>query len=187
MPFQRTSSVLASALLAGLILAVASCTGTLAPLGPDARPQPSHLRSPIVLQAMSVQLPPPSGRCLTGYARLSAPGMNPGPCYRKLGPPVTITSAAVSSYRPATPSGRGGTSGASGLLFTVPSSDVAALTAVTSRAYDSRGAVDISVDGRTWALPMALAPLTHGQFAIVLPTSNQAAQLQRTLTRRAGP
>ena len=59
----RPASVLASMLAAGLMLTVASC-GHLTPLGPDAAataPQPSHLRSPIVLRAMSVQPPTPAG------------------------------------------------------------------------------------------------------------------------------
>lgn len=58
---------------------------------------------------------------------------------------------------------------------------MAALTAVTTRADDARGAVDSSVAGRTWGLPMQLAPLTHGKFAIVLPSSGQTLQLRRLL------
>jgi predicted small lipoprotein YifL len=61
----RLSSVLAAMLAAGLMLAVAGC-GHLTPLGPDAAataPPPSHLRSPLVLQAMRVQPPAPAGGC----------------------------------------------------------------------------------------------------------------------------
>ena len=46
---------------AGLALTVAACGIT--PLGPDASPRPVHLRSPIVLRAMRVQLPSLAGRC----------------------------------------------------------------------------------------------------------------------------
>src|SRR5689334_1407890 len=113
MPVQRRPRlppVLASALAAaGLMLAVASCSH-LAPLGPDtaaALPQPHHLRSPFVLEAMRVQPPTPAGGCPAGYAAL--PGANPvavpagrphrvhldsalavSQCYRKTGTPVTI-------------------------------------------------------------------------------------------------
>ena len=55
-------------------------------------------------------------------------------------------------------------------------------TAVTTQAYDSQGAVDISVAGKTWGLPVAQAPLTYGQFTVVLPSKNEALQLQRILT-----
>lgn len=192
MPFQlppRRSPVLAS-VLASIVLTVAGCS-YVAPLGPDAVPRPSQLHSPIVLEAMRVQFPTPTGKCPAGYAALSAPGAPtvsaPGsdvgysPCYRELGPPVTFTSAAVSPYQPRTPSGHTGSPGASGLIITLPAADVAALTAVTTRAYDARGAVDINVAGKTWGLPMQLAPLTHGRFAIVLPSSGQTRQLQRLL------
>ncbi len=180
--------VLAS-MVAGVALTVVGC-GHITPLGPDAAPRPSQLRSPIVLDAMGVQFPSPTGKCPAGYVEIAAPGSPtvsaPGsdvgfsPCYRDLGSSATFTSAAVSPYRPRTPSGHG-SPGESGLLITLPAADVAALTAVTTRAYDARGAVDISVASRTWGLPMQLAPLTHGEFAIVLPSSSQTAQLQRLL------
>ena len=72
-----------------------------------------------------------AGGCPAGSAALSGPGAGPGLCYRQLGKPVTITSAAVSL-----PSGL--PPGASGLLITVPAADVAALTAITTKAADSR-------------------------------------------------
>jgi hypothetical protein len=184
MPFQpslRPASGLASALAAGLMLTVASCSH-LTPLGPAADiPQPHHLRSPLVLQAMRVQNPTPAGGCPAGFAKLSAPGQSPG-CYRPLGAPVTITSAAVSpgpTVGPASPPDA--PPSAYGLLIALPDADRAELTAVTTQAYDSRGAVGISVAGTTWALPMTLAPITHGQFTIMLPSRNEALQLQRIL------
>lgn len=184
MPFQpspRPASVLASAAAAGLMLTAAGCSH-ITPLGPAGDiPQPHHLRSPIVLQAMRVQNWTPAGGCPAGFAKLSAPGQSPG-CYRPLGAPVTITSAAVApgpTAGPASPSDAPPSE--YGLLVAVPAADRAELTAVTTRAYDSQGAVDISVAGKTWALPMALAPFTHGQFTIMLSSRNEMLQLQRTL------
>jgi hypothetical protein len=193
MPFQfppRRPPGLASVLAAaGIALTVASCSH-ITPLGPDTAPRPSQLRSPIVLEAMRVQNPATPGKCPAGYAEILSPGgptiSGPGPgpvfspCYRALGTPVTFTSAAVSPYRPRTPAGQSEPSGTSGLLITVPAATSAALTAVTTTAYNAHGAVEISVAGKAWALPMAMAPLTHGQFAIGLPSS-QALQLQRLL------
>ena len=73
----RRASVLASLLGAGLMLTVAGCG--LTPLGPDAAATapPSPLRSPIVLQAMSVQPPAPAGGCPARFTMISVPG-NPG-------------------------------------------------------------------------------------------------------------
>jgi hypothetical protein len=182
-PFQlllRPPFIRASMLAAGLMLAVASCSH-LTPLGPDTGPRPHQLRSPIDLQAMSVQNPGPAGGCPAGFTKLSAPGQSPG-CYRPLGAPVTFTTAAVSpgpTVGPASPSDA--PPSAYGLLIALPAADRAQLTAVTTQAYDSQGAVDISVAGKTWALPLTQAPLTHGQFTIMLPSRNDALQLQRLL------
>ena len=91
--------------LAGIVLTVASCaTHPLAaptpaattPRPPATVPQPRHLASPIVLEAMLSQPPSTAGGCPTGSAALSGPGAGPGLCYRQLGKPITITSAAVS-------------------------------------------------------------------------------------------
>ena len=182
----RVSSVLASMLAAGLMLTVASCS-QLTPLGPDAAataPKPSHLRSPIVLRAMSVQPPTPAGGCPARFTMLSVPG-NPGECARPVGTPVTITSAAVSavsSFQPRTPSGQVAPGPPSyQIMITLPAADVAAATAVVTTAYDSRGGVDFSVAGRTWALPMVFRPFRSQQLPIDLPTKNQALQLHRLL------
>ena len=181
MPFRtppRPSSILSSMLAAGLMLTVASCS-QVTPLGPDAGPQ--QLRSPIALQAMRVENPTPAGDCPAGSARLSAPGQNPA-CYRPLGAPVTFTTAAVSpgpTTSPASPPNA--PPSAYGLLIALPAADRAELTAVTTQAYDSQGAVDISVAGRAWGLPMQQAPITHGQFMIMLPSRNDVLQLQRLL------
>jgi hypothetical protein len=183
MPFQlppRSLLTLASVLAAGLMLTVASCSNPT-PLGPDAGPQPHQLRSPIALQAMRVQNYTPAGGCPAGFTKLSAPGQSSG-CYRPLGAPVTITTAAVAPGPTAGPvSPSDAPPSMYGLLIALPAADRAELTAVTTQAYDSRGAVDISVAGKTWALPPAQAPLTHGQFTIMLPSRNEVLQLQRLL------
>ena len=181
MPFNRLASALAGGLAAGLMLTAASCSH-VTPLGPAAdAPLPHQLRSPIVLQAMDVRSPAPGGGCPAGYRTLSAPGQGPA-CYRPLGAPVTFTSAAVApgpTVGPASPSNA--PPGGYGLLIAVPAADQAELTAVTTQAADSQGAVDVSVAGKTWALPITTAPLTQGQFAIMLPSRSDALQLQHIL------
>jgi hypothetical protein len=181
----RPASVLASMLAAGLMLTVVGC-GHLTPLGPDAAataPPPSHLRSPLVLQAMRVQPPAPAGGCPARFTMISVPG-NPGECARPVGTRVTITSAAVSavsSFQPRTPSGQVSGPRAYQIMITLPAADVAAATAVVTTAYDSRGGVDFSVAGRTWALPMVFRPFRSKELSIALPSKNQALQLHRLL------
>ena len=132
MPYRRLRlrSTLASALAAGLVLAVASCTGHITPLGPDpaaALPQPHQLRSPLILQDMLTQgLVASPGGCPAGWVTLS------GGCYRKTGMPVTITSAAVSpvfAFPPPTPPGQQAPPVQYGFSITVPAADVPALAA----------------------------------------------------------
>ena len=185
MPFQpgkpRSSSVLASVLAAaGIVLTMASCSH-LTPLGPDAPPQPRHLGSPIVPEAMRVQAPTATGRCPAGFTTLSGPVPDPSLCYRPLGAPVTITSAAVAApvVSPASPPP--GQPASYGITVAVPAADVAAVTAVITQAYDSRGAIDISVAGKTWAAPEVTKPFPGRQFQIVLPSMTQFLQLQRIL------
>ena len=76
MPFQRPPrplSVLASALAAGLVLAVAGCSH-ITPLGPDpapvSLPPARDLGSPIIVQAMRGQPPTLTGECPAGSAAL---------------------------------------------------------------------------------------------------------------------
>jgi hypothetical protein len=176
-PRPRRVPVLAGALAAGLMLAGAGCSH-ITPLGPTA-PRLQQLRAPIVLQAMGVQdFVPSTGRCPAGYTRLSAPGQSAA-CYRPLGAAVTFTSAAVSPGLTVGPVNAPPT--AYGLLIAVPAADRAELTAVTTQAYNVQGAVDISVGGKVWGLPMAMGPLPRGQFTIMLPSKNQADQLQSIL------
>jgi hypothetical protein len=195
MPFQlppRLSSVLVSVLAAGVMLTVASCSH-LTPLGPDpaaTMPQPHHLRSPLILQDMRAQ----PGGCPAGYVTNSG---NPGPCYGpKTGPPVTITSAAVSpvfSFRPPPPPGQQAASVQYGFSITVPAADVPALAAVlptapgpsgppTASVVTSATAIPtISVAGRTWVLLGYGTRFADREFDVTLPSRNQALQLQRIL------
>jgi hypothetical protein len=200
----RPLSVLASVLGAGLMLTVAGCTGHITPLGPDPdanMPPPHHLRSPFTLEAMRVQPPTPAGRCPAGYAAL--PGANSlavrvkairgGPgvpraaaqgvsqCYRKTGTPLTITSAAVSPVSLQKPPPGQKAPVQYQFIITLPAADVPALTALTTTAYHARGALAISVAGKTWALPMVAGPFRGPQLQIPMPSRSQALQLQRML------
>ena len=179
MPIQLrpcVSSVLTSVLAAGLMLTVASCSH-ITPIGPGATmPQPRHLRSPFVLEAMRVQPSSPAGGCPAASVALSG---GPGQCYRELGTPVTITSAAVSPHLPAPPPGQ--KTPRYGFIITVPAADQAALTAVTMTAANAHGYLSISVGGRTWLLPMVLQPSTSPHFEVTFPSRNQVLQLQRLL------
>jgi hypothetical protein len=172
----RLPSALASVLAAGLMLAVASCSH-ITPLGPAATtPQPRHLRSPFVLEAVRIQPPSPAGGCPAGSVALSG---GPGQCYRKLGTPVTITSAAISSHLPTPPPGQ--QTPPYGFIVTVPAANQAALTAVTTTAANAHGYLSISVAGRTWLLPRVLQPFTGPNMEITFPSRNQVLQLQRIL------
>jgi hypothetical protein len=55
------------------------------------------------------------------------------------------------------------------------------LTAVTTTAADAQGPLALSVDGRTWVLPLVSRPFTGRQFIVPLTSKNQAVQLQRLL------
>jgi hypothetical protein len=142
MPFQhlpRPPFVLASVLAsAGIVLAVAGCSH-ITPLGPGptpvAMPPARHLGSPIILQVMHWRPATAPGRCPAGYVALSAP--YPGTCYRSLGTPVTISSAAVSSVSmngSSPPAGQPKGPASYGFTVAVPAADVAAVTAVVKQA-----------------------------------------------------
>ena len=181
-PSARFASFLASLLAAGFMLTVSGCSG-VTPLGPDAGPPPQHhLRSPIVLQAMRVEQPTLSGGCAAGYTKLSAPGSGPA-CYRPLGAPETITTAAIAPAPTTSPAGPPNAAPIGyGLMFFLPADGQAELTAVTTRAFDSQsGAVDISVAGKIWGLPVTAQPITQGQFEIQVPTRSDLLQLQHIL------
>jgi len=160
----------------GFGLAVAGCSG-VAPLGPapSATPSARALGSPITVQAVLGRSRVSGGTCPAGYAALSGPeaAFAQARCYRKLGSPVTFTAASVGNV--------GQQNGPPTIAITLPAADRAALTAVSTQAYKAKGYVDIVVDGKSWAAPEALAPLTGGQFVIALPSSQVATQLQQLL------
>jgi hypothetical protein len=190
MPFQhlpRPSFILASALAAaGIVLAVAGCSH-ITPLGPGptpvAMPPDRHLGSPIILQVMRSRPDAASGKCPVGYVALSAPGYA-GTCYRSLGTPVTISSAAVSSVSmngSSPPAGQPKGPALYGFTVAVPAADVAAVTAVIKQAYDVRGALAVIVAGKTWEAPQVDTPFPGQQFPISLPGRSQALDLHRIL------
>lgn len=189
---------------AGIMLAVAGCSH-LAPLGP-VPPQPQHLGSPIILQAMRSQSGSPSGGCPAGSLAFVNPsgvgiGFRPisptaagppkasratapaGSCYRKLGTPLRITIAAisqVSAFHPPPPPGGGPAPTQYGLVITLPAAGAAALAAVTTRAFHSKGYLDISVAGKTWLLPQVSQPFTS-PLQILLASRNRAFHLRHLL------
>ena len=170
----------ALAALAALALSCAGCSHIL-PLGP-APAAPRQLASAIILQLVLSQPPSPAGGCPAGYTTLSAPFADypevPDACYRELGQPVTITSAAVAmSYQPASNQ----QPAVYGLTFTVSAAEAPALTAITTKAFDSRDPMAISTAGQTWGVTLTAGPFTNGQFGIWVQSKNQVLQLQREL------
>lgn len=165
---------------AALALTCAGCSHIL-PLGP-APPAPRHLASAVSLQLVLSQSPSPADRCPAGYTTLTAPFTDypevPDACYRKLGKPVTFTSAAVTmAYQPAANQ----QPAQYGLNFTLSAAQAAALTAITTKAFDSRDQMAVSTGGKTWGVFMTAGPFSNGQFGIMVQSENQALQLQRTL------
>jgi hypothetical protein len=100
-------------------------------------------------------------------------------CYLPVGRPVTITSAAVSSvttyrHQPGTAS--------YGFVVAFPAADVAALTAIIRRAYDSGDAVGMSVTGKLWQAPQVRRRFNALRAEqITLLSRTQAFQLYRLL------
>ena len=100
-------------------------------------------------------------------------------CYRPVGTPVTITSAALSSVTT-----NRNQPGPAWYEFVVafPAADVPALTALIRQAYNAGDAVGMSVDGKLWQ-----APQTRRRFnalraeQVNLLSRNQALQLYRLL------
>ena len=65
--------------------------------------------------------------------------------------------------------------------FTLPAAQAAALTAITTRAFDTRDQMAVSTAGKTWGVFMTAEPFTNGQFGILVQSENQALQLTRIL------
>lgn len=164
--------------LAAAALTVAGC-GHALPLGPAPAAQ-HHLASAIVLQIVLSQPSSPARRCPAGSARLPrAAGEFPGSgqCYRRIGKPLTITSAAVSYIQQPAANQQPANYG---LAITVPAADQAALLAITTKAYHSHDPLAIIAAGQTWGIPNVAGPF-GGRFEIPAQSAKQALQLQRTL------
>jgi len=186
-PPPRLLSALASLLAAaGIVLAVASCASHITPLGPG-NPRPAKtatrglvilhaLASPIVLQVMRSQPATAAGKCPAGYVALSVPG-SAGTCYRKVGTPVTITSAGLSTVA-RQPSGNGP---AMYGFRVVPNHDATTVTSLIARAYRSRDALGIIVAGKLWEAPQVMAPFPAQEMQIGLLSKSRAEQLYRLL------
>ncbi len=100
-------------------------------------------------------------------------------CYRPVGTPVTITSAAVSSVTTSR-----NQPGAAWYEFVVafPAADVPALTALIRQAYYSGDALGMSVAGKLWQAPQPRSRFNALRAEqINLLSRNQAFQLYRLL------
>ena len=100
-------------------------------------------------------------------------------CYRPVGAPVTITSAAVSSVTTSR-----NQAGPAWYAFVVafPAADVATLTALIRQAYDSGDAVGMSVAGKLWQAPQPRRKFNALRAEqINLLSRNQAFRLHRLL------
>lgn len=179
--------------LAGLVLTVAGC-GRVLPLGLSAVPVPSHLAAAIVLQpgfpAPAARSPaalgaPSAVSCPAGYAALPSGDEPPGSavCFRKLGAPVTFTSASATVYRQ--PAGPHGQPAQYVLRITLPAGGATALTAITTEVAGTKDMLAIMIAGQARAVMATLAPLTNGEFGIPMQSLSQALQLQRILLQPA--
>ena len=119
------------------------------------------------------------------YSRATAtPATPPAPsagvaCYRPVGTPVTITSAAVSSVTT-----NRNQPGPAWHVFVVafPTAEVPALTALIRQAYDSGDAVGMSVAGKLWQAPQPRRRFNALRAEqINLLSRTQARQLYRLL------
>ncbi|HYK66870.1 MAG TPA: hypothetical protein VEV45_02910 [Streptosporangiaceae bacterium] len=186
-PAPRPSFVLASVLAAaGMVLAAAACS-QITPLAAPAAPAApvSRLGSPIILQVLHSQPPTGTASCPAGLVQVwMRPGATAMTCFRPVGTPVTINSAAVSSVstdRPTPPSGKPAQPVTYGFTVGVPAAQVAAVTALIAQAYQSQDAVGVSVDGKLWQAAQVLQPFPGRQFQIALISRSQALQLHRLL------
>jgi hypothetical protein len=102
-------------------------------------------------------------------------------CYRPVGMPVTITSAAVTPVSGDGPPPPPGQPAQYGFTVAVPAGDVAAVTALITQAHDSRDALGVSAAGKLWQAPQVLQPFPGQQLQIGVLSRNQALQLYRIL------
>jgi hypothetical protein len=153
--------------------------GTVALFGSDPNVPRAAVRAvhtQIIQGSTATPAPPP-----TPMATPTAP---PAPgsgvaCFRPVGRPVTITSAAVSSVTT-----NRNQPGAAWHVFVVafPATDVPALTALIRQAYDSGDALGMSVAGKLWQAPQPRRKfIALRAEQINLLSGAQAVQLYRLL------
>lgn len=207
MPFKapRSRAALLSVLaVAGIGLAVAGCSG-IAPIGPTQAPGPTavaqatpvgpaprvilyRLGSPIILQVMRGQPATAAGGCPAGLvaAPPRSPGAAPMPCFSPVGTTVTITTAGISEVsadqQPTPPAGQ---PAFYGFMVAPLAAQVAAVTALIRQAYNSHGALGVTVDGKLWQATQVPSPFSGQQFQIALQSRDQALQLYHLLVPAA--
>ena len=142
--------------------------------------EPNVLRVAVASQR-PVQVGTGSTATPTPTATPAAPSAPPAgvACYRPVGTPVTITSAAVSSVTT-----NRNQQGPAWYVFVVafPAADVPALTALIRQAYDSGDALGMSVAGKLWQAPQPRRKfIALRAEKINLLSRNQAFQLYRLL------
>jgi hypothetical protein len=147
-------------------------TAGAAPVGP---PEP-------VPTAVSASPPAASAPAASSAPSLSSASAANIDCYRPIGRPVTITTAAVSSLLTFTPPpGQANEPDLYGFIVGVPDADVPAVTAVISRSYATASRVGISVDGKLWQALMTFKPFPGRHLEISLLSKKQALYLYRLL------
>jgi hypothetical protein len=140
----------------------------------------------MVLQVMRSQPNTATGGCRAGWNAVVMPrgGAPVAGCYRPVGTPLMITSAAVSpvtTYRPTPAAGQPTPPAQFEFTVAVPAAKVAAVSALIKRVYNADGAFGISVDGKLWQAPRVLSPFPGRQLHITLFSRNEAVQLRRLL------
>jgi hypothetical protein len=148
--------------------------GSIALFGSEPDVPRASAASPVLAQPVQGGTATP----VAASATPPAPGAGVA-CYRPVGTPVTITSAALSSVTT-----NRNQPGPAWYEFVVafPAADVPALTALIRQAYTAGDAVGMSVAGKLWQ-----APQTRRRFnalraeQINLLSRNQARQLYRLL------
>ncbi len=180
----RLRSAVAGVVVMAAAILAAGCMGhhPAGVAGTVSRQQVRRLASDIVLERVTSRprvFPPPGSarhsRCPADLAALPGPGADSARCYRLLGRPVRITSAAIALIRQAA----GSYSYA--LAVTVRRGGRPALTAITTRAVGHQLAVIVA--GIAWNIDHVRQPLSEGTFEILLSDSKQARILMRTLIR----
>jgi len=136
---------------------------------------------PRVAVASSRPVPVGTGSTATPTPTPTTPPAPPAgvACYRPVGTPVAITSAAVSSVTT-----NRNQPGPAWYVFVVafPTADVPALTALIRQAYDAGDAVGMSVAGKLWQAPQPRRRFNALRAEqINLLSRNQAFQLYRLL------